>query len=194
VLLRREPRSMQHPPIDSSANAELSRRRPLRMLAPPSSTLAAQLEHQRTGVLISPRFATRTRSRNVELSDRLGPHEPNCPPNALLDRDARRIHDEVCAPKLLAELDRSRRAATRRAECDDEGPVAIFHVLVCTLIVPSAAKLGNRVARRDHAVLSHSAGGTPPTARYAEFQRRIEGAAIDTGLTPRDYAKREHGC
>lgn len=182
---------MQRPPIDSSVNAELLRRRPLRMLAPPSSTLAAQPEHQRTGVLISPRLATRTRTRNVELSDRLRPHEPNCPRDALLGRDARRIHDEVWAPKLLADLDRSRRAATRRAECDDERPVAIFHVLVCTLIVPSAAKLGNRVARRDHAVLSQSAGGTPPAARYAELQRRIEGAAIDTGLTPGDYAKRK---
>jgi hypothetical protein len=163
------------------------------MLARPRSTLAAHLEHQRTGVLISSSLVTRTRTRNVESSDRLPPHEPNCPADAFLDRDARRIHDEVWAPKLLADLDRSRRATTCVAECDDERPVAIFHVLVCTLIVPSGAKLGNGVARRDHAVLSQSAGGTPPAARYAEFQRRIEGAAIDTGLTPGDYAKREHG-
>ena len=160
------------------------------MLAlPPATTLAAQLAHQRTGVFIPPTLATRPGTRDVELSDTLLPHEPRCPPNALFDRYTRRIHDEVWAPKLLADLDRSRRAANGMAETDDERAVAIFYVLACTLIVATAAELGDRVARRDHAVLSQSAGGAPPAAGYAEFQRRIEGAAIDTGLTAGDYAQ-----
>jgi hypothetical protein len=135
------------------------------------------------------RLTARSWACDIQPLYSLTRHEMPCLAHGFLERNDRSIDDEVRASQPLTELDRARRAPARLTEGDDQCPVAILDVLLRALNISCAAERGERITCGDDSVFRRAAGGTPAAARHAEFQCRIERAAINARLTAGNHAE-----